>query len=170
MIVDPLDTIMWYIGTDAGVWSSSNGGVNWVPHEVGLPNAVILDLEIRRNARKLVAGTHGRGAWEIDIPSLSGVDVTAASGSSINLMLDPPYPNPLKDRTLLRFAARHPGPVSLDVYDVRGAHISHVGELPTGDGIIRTTWWSADNLPSGVYFVTLKAGREQKSHRIVIAK
>jgi photosystem II stability/assembly factor-like uncharacterized protein len=170
MIVDPLDPIAWYIGTDVGVWSSINSGANWAPHGVGLPNAVILDLEIRRSARKLVAGTHGRGAWEIDIPPLSGMDVNGASDSAIDLMLDPPFPNPLRDRTLLRFASRHPGPVSLDVYDVRGGLVSHVGDLANGDGIIRTTWWSVGDLPSGVYFVTLRAGGEQKSHRIVIAK
>jgi photosystem II stability/assembly factor-like uncharacterized protein len=170
MIVDPLDTIVWYIGTDAGVWSTNNGGVNWLPHEVGLPNAVVLDLEIRRSARKLVAGTHGRGAWEIDIPSLSGVDTGIAVGSSINLMLDPPHPNPLRDKTLLRFASKHSGPVSLDIYNVQGEHVSHVGELSRGDGIIRTTWWSADELPSGVYFVTLQAADERKSRRMVVAK
>ena len=173
MIVDPLDPAAWYIGTDAGVWSSTNGGANWLPHEVGLPNAMILDLEIRRNARKLVAGTHGRGAWEIDLPDLSGVEVAGEDvpgGSSIYLMLDPPYPNPLRDRTLLRFASRRPGPVSLDVYDARGRHVSHVGELREGDGIIRTTWWSAGDLPSGVYFVTLRSGGEMKSRRIVITK
>ncbi|MFH1312646.1 MAG: T9SS type A sorting domain-containing protein [Candidatus Eisenbacteria bacterium] len=170
MIVDPLDPIVWYIGTDVGVWSSTNGGMNWVPHEVGLPNAVVLDLEIRRSARKLVAGTHGRGAWEIDIPPLSGVDVEVAGGSAIHLMLDPPYPNPVRDRTLLRFASRHPGPVSLDVYDVRGRLVSHVGDLPSGDGVIRTTWWSASDLTGGVYFVTLQAGGEQKSRSIVITK
>jgi photosystem II stability/assembly factor-like uncharacterized protein len=170
MIVDPLDPIVWYIGTDVGVWSSTNGGVSWAPHEVGLPNAVVLDLEIRRNARKLVAGTHGRGAWEIDIPPLAGVAEDVAGGSSINLMLDPPYPNPMRDRTLLRFASKRPGPVSLDIFDAQGRLVDHVGELPNGDGIIRTTWWSAGDLPSGVYFVTLRAGGEKKSRQMVIAK
>jgi len=172
MIVDPLDPSAWYIGTDAGVWSSTDGGATWAPHEVGLPNAMILDLEIRRTARKLVAGTHGRGAWEIDLPDLSGVETEedVAEGSSIYLMLDPPYPNPLRDHTLLRFASSRPGPVSLDIYDVSGRHVSHVGDLADGDGIIRTTWWDARDLPSGVYFVTLRSGGELKSRRIVIAK
>jgi photosystem II stability/assembly factor-like uncharacterized protein len=173
MIVDPLDTDAWYIGTDAGVWSSTDGGATWAPHEVGLPNAMILDLEIRRTARKLVAGTHGRGAWEIDLPDLSGVEVAeedVPGGSSIYLMLDPPYPNPLRDRTLLRFASSRPGPVSLDIYDARGRHVSHVGDLADGDGIIRTTWWDARDFPSGVYFVTLRSGGELKSRRIVVAK
>jgi hypothetical protein len=60
--------------------------------------------------------------------------------------------------------------VSLDVYDARGRHVSHVGGLREGDGIIRTTWWDAGDLPSGVCFVTLRAGVELKSRRIVIAK
>jgi hypothetical protein len=170
MIIDPLEPAAWYIGTDVGVWSSTNGGMNWIPHEVGLPNAVVLDLEIRRNARKLVAGTHGRGAWEIDIPPLSAVDTEVVGTASINLMLDPPYPNPLRDRTMLRFASKHPGPVSLDVFDAQGRLVDHVGELPNGNGIIRTTWWSAGDLPSGVYFVTLRSGGEKKSRQLVITK
>jgi hypothetical protein len=44
-----------------------------------------------------VAGTHGRGAWEIELPDLSGVEVVeedVPGGSSTYLMLDPPCPNP----------------------------------------------------------------------------
>ena len=36
--------------------------------------------------------------------------------------------------------------------------------------IIRATWSSAGDLPSGVYFVTLRSGGELKSRRIVVAK
>jgi hypothetical protein len=35
-------------------------------------------------------------------------------------MLDAPFPNPVSDRTLLRFAAKAKGRTTLDVFDVRG--------------------------------------------------
>ena len=148
------------------------GGIRTLnkPEEVKPVVSEILDLEIRKYVRKLVAGTHGRGAWEINLPGATGVGTEVAGGSSINLMLDPPFPNPLRGQTLLRFAARHQGPVSLDVYDVRGRHVSHIADLSNGDGIIRTTWWATEDVASGVYFVTLRAGGEQTSQRIVVAK
>jgi len=167
--VDPQFPDDWYVGTDVGVWQSTNGGVSWVPFDSGLPNAVVADLEIRDAQRKLVAGTHGRGAFEIALSSPgTGADVTAAA--PYNLMLDPPSPNPLSRATMLRFAARHEGTVSLDVYDVGGRLVSHLAELPTGDGIIRRMPWVAEDVPAGVYFAVLRAGEAQVTRKLVVAK
>jgi photosystem II stability/assembly factor-like uncharacterized protein len=169
--VNPSEPAQWFIGTDVGVWTSTNGGVNWVPFEAGLPNVVIDDLEIQDDLQKLVAGTHGRGAWEIDIPPLGGTDVNVAvDPADLRLMLDAPYPNPVSSRTMLRFAAKHAGPVTLEIYDVQGRLVSSVAELSAGDGVIRTTPWFADDVSSGVYFAVLKAGSLRKSQKIVVAK
>ncbi len=171
MVVDPDDPDAWYIGTDVGVWTSSDGGATWMPFDTGLPNAVISDLEIRRSARKLVAGTFGRGAWETDLPGLpTGIAAGGSVGSSHDLLLDPPSPNPVRGETLLRFAARHDGPVSLDVYDIRGRRVDHVADLSRGDGIIRTATWSTEGLPSGVYFARLIAGSRTTVRRVVVTK
>ncbi len=171
MVVDPDDPVAWYIGTDMGVWTSTNGGINWVPFDTGLPNAFIADLEIRRTTRKLAAGTYGRGMWESDLPPLStGVQTAVSIGSTLNLMLDPPYPNPVVSEAAFRFAARHEGPVSLDIYDVRGRLVDHLADASHGDGYIRTVTWSADRVASGVYFMRLSAGGQSLARRIVITK
>jgi hypothetical protein len=169
VVVDPDRPEDWYVGTDVGVWKSTDGGVTWLPFGEDIPNTVIVDLEIQRSERKLVAGTHGRGAWEADIP-LSGTGVDVAEVAPRNLMLDRPAPNPARDRTLLRFAARADGPVSLAVYDVRGRLVNDLVELPTGDGIVRTTPWFPDDAPSGVYFAVLRAGGERISRKIVVTR
>ena len=171
LVVDPDYPSAWYIGTDVGVWTSINGGVNWTPFDTGLPNVFVADLEIRRATHKLAAGTYGRGMWESDIPLLStGMETAGSVGSSLQLMLDPPYPNPVADQTVFRFAARHEGPVSLDIYDVRGRLVDHLADGSHGDGYIRTITWSADGIASGVYFMRLSAGNLSKVRRVVITK
>ncbi len=85
-------------------------------------------------------------------------------------MLDPPMPNPVGDRTLLRYAAKHEGRVTLHIYDVAGRLVADLAELPRGDGVIRTTPWFPENAPSGVYFAVVRAGDQQVSRKIVVTK
>lgn len=56
-----------YIGTDFGVFYRDASLSDWIPYSNGLPNVVINDLEIYYPARKLRAGTYGRGIWEVDL-------------------------------------------------------------------------------------------------------
>ncbi len=166
--IDPANPSAWFIGTDTGVWWTTNGGINWLPYETGLPHVVVTDLEINGLARKLVAGTYGRGAWEINLPDLTGAG-DPLSVSSLRLMLDPPYPNPASELTTLRFAARDLRSARLDIYDVRGRLVEHVAET-RGDGIIRSVSWSPGELPSGAYFAVLRAGDESVSQKLIVRK
>jgi photosystem II stability/assembly factor-like uncharacterized protein len=56
-----------YVGSDIGVWFSSNGGQAWSPLENGLPDAPVFDLQIHPTQRLLRAALHGRGVYEIPI-------------------------------------------------------------------------------------------------------
>jgi hypothetical protein len=174
--VDPMNTAHWFIGTDVGVWVSADGGSSWVPFDTGLPNAVVCDLEIQAATRKLFAGTHGRGAWEIDITSILSLDPEDEGPAADidvapqRLMLDPPRPNPIRREATLRFAARHEGEVVLEVYDLAGRRVSEVARVPRGDGIIRRATWYADDVANGVYFVVLRAGENRTARKLVVAK
>jgi hypothetical protein len=167
--VDDQDTDRIFVGSDVGVWESTDSGASWHPFEANFPNAVVVDLEIQKSGRKLVAGTHGRGAWEVDMTQ-TGTGVDVATPTSLNLMFDPPSPNPATRETTLRFAAKHMGEVTLTVYDVNGRQVSELVRAPMGDGIIRMVPWLTDDVPSGVYFAVLKAGSEQLSRKIVVTK
>jgi hypothetical protein len=169
--VNPSNPDQWFIGTDVGVWVSVTGGETWFPYETGLPNAVVVDLEIKASLQKLVAGTHGRGAWEVNInPAIGTSADLAVTAGPIHLMLDRPWPNPVEDRTLLRYAAKHDGQVTLSVYDVQGRLVSRLAEFAAGDGVIRTTPWFPDDVGSGVYFAVLQAGEDQKSQKLIVRK
>jgi hypothetical protein len=70
-----------YVGTDIGVYASSNGGVTWAPFQTGMPNVRVVDLELCPALNILAAGTHGRGMWEILVPGPSASSTALASTS-----------------------------------------------------------------------------------------
>jgi len=169
MVVDPLRPSDWFVGTEAGVWHSGDGGASWLPHEEGFPHVVVTDLEINGWGRKLVAGTYGRGAWEINLSEPTALADFPSSPASRNLMLDAPYPNPVGDRTTLRFAARGGRPASLMIYDPSGRLVERVADV-RGDGLIRTVDWRSGELASGVYMAVLSAGEERVSRKLIISR
>ena len=71
--VDPNSPEIIYVGTDIGVWRTANGGSSWQhmgPNNTGLPNVAVFDIKIA--GEKLVAFTHGRGAFESATFDLNG--------------------------------------------------------------------------------------------------
>ncbi|MEY3397835.1 MAG: hypothetical protein RL220_429, partial [Bacteroidota bacterium] len=56
-----------YIGTDYGVFTRSRGETEWTLL-TGLPGVDVRSLAINYDARKLIAGTYGRGIWMADLP------------------------------------------------------------------------------------------------------
>jgi len=74
---DPLNPDHLYVGTDIGVFRTTNGGTSWQLFSNGLPNTAVYDLRLHSPTRLLRAATHGRGLWErkLDVASLPDVDV-----------------------------------------------------------------------------------------------
>lgn len=74
IVVDPDTPENLFIGTDSGVFVTSDGGADAATHPVkwsllgsGLPATAVLQLKLAREngAQTLIAATHGRGAWAI---------------------------------------------------------------------------------------------------------
>jgi photosystem II stability/assembly factor-like uncharacterized protein len=53
-----------YVGTDAGVYYSPDGGSSWSPYGTGFPHVAVFGLEIQNPSRVIRAATHGRGLYE----------------------------------------------------------------------------------------------------------
>ncbi|MEM8961249.1 MAG: glycosyl hydrolase [Acidobacteriota bacterium] len=64
---DTVDPNILYVGTRNGVYVSHDLGGAWHALTAGLPKVPVHDLVIQHRERELVAGTHGRSAWVIDI-------------------------------------------------------------------------------------------------------
>ena len=75
--VDPTVANTLYAATDIGVFVTHNGGTNWTQLGSGFPRVVVLDLKLHNPSRTLRAATHGRGLWDILVPtSTTGISVT----------------------------------------------------------------------------------------------
>lgn len=64
---DPVNEDLIYVGTDRGVYVSHDRGGHWQAFDSQLPNVPVHDLVIHPRDRELVAGTHGRSAWVVDV-------------------------------------------------------------------------------------------------------
>lgn len=53
-----------FAGTELGMYISQNGGKNWTPFQLNLPNTPITDLRIHQD--NLIASTSGRAFWILD--------------------------------------------------------------------------------------------------------
>lgn len=70
LVVDPDEGSRLYLGTDAGVFVSIDGGRRWMVEETGFGPAVTEWLALTRDAaggKLLFAFTHGRGAWRVSL-------------------------------------------------------------------------------------------------------
>ena len=63
---DPDVPGLLYLGTNRGVYVSSNGGGKWDVLGGNLPNSPVRDIAIQPRERLIVIGTWGRGVWAID--------------------------------------------------------------------------------------------------------
>ncbi|MCA9926900.1 MAG: hypothetical protein KC419_00430, partial [Anaerolineales bacterium] len=80
--VDPTDTDRLYVGTDLGIFISTDGGDNWSVANNGFAHVVTEALAVTKvssspAAYQLFAFTHGRGVYRIDLPvNVGGGDDT----------------------------------------------------------------------------------------------
>ncbi len=70
-----------YVATNVGVYVSVNGGTTWKILGVGLPHVPVIDLQFNSTLQELVAGTQGRGVFQIstDVTGPHVVSVTPAT-------------------------------------------------------------------------------------------
>lgn len=92
---DPYQANYWYVGTDVGLFMTTNGGYSWFNmNTLGLPNVHVNAIHIDTSKTWMYVGTFGRGIWRIPLTSnnnfsISGtvrkVDNTAFAGVTVYL-------------------------------------------------------------------------------------
>jgi photosystem II stability/assembly factor-like uncharacterized protein len=63
---DHMNPNLLFTGTEFGLYTSINGGTNWIQLKAGLPTIAIRDLEIQKRENDLVLASFGRGFYVLD--------------------------------------------------------------------------------------------------------
>jgi photosystem II stability/assembly factor-like uncharacterized protein len=64
---DTVDPQLLFLGTEFGLWVSTDRGVHWAQFKGGhIPAVAVRDLAIQARDNDLVLATHGRGIWIVD--------------------------------------------------------------------------------------------------------
>ncbi|GAB5554700.1 MAG: hypothetical protein Sapg2KO_42910 [Saprospiraceae bacterium] len=70
ILEDPYIEGVLYCGTFNGVFVSENGGDSWKVLGSEMPNVFVSDLTIQTREKDLIAATHGRGIYKMDLEPL----------------------------------------------------------------------------------------------------
>ncbi len=168
IIIEYDDDSTLYVGTDAGVFFTQNLGISWYVLGTGLPNSPVFDINYHQPTHKLVAGTHGRSLFEIDLST-----VTSSNNEKDliveNFKLHQNYPNPFNPTTTIKYSIPSDGFVKLSIFNSIGEEVSTlVNEFkPGGSYEVKI---KGDGLTSGVYFYRIQAGSFIETKKMVLMK
>ncbi len=76
---DPRNEDLLYLGTEYGAWCSFDRGERWFPLGADLPTVAVRDLYVQDRDSDLIAATHGRGVFVLDVEALRQVTKAIAA-------------------------------------------------------------------------------------------
>jgi hypothetical protein len=82
---DPHNARLLFVGTDVGAYVSTDRGGSWQKFMNGLPTVPVHDLKIHPRDHELIAGTHGRSIWIVDIAPLEQMTADSMRNRTIAL-------------------------------------------------------------------------------------
>ena len=169
LIVDPADPNTLFLATDVGVYITRNLGAGWEALGTGMPVQTVFDLTFHAPSRTLVAATHGRSQWKLDLSSWP----TAAppQAPAARLALAPPAPNPSRGSVTMALDVGSASRVSVEVYDAAGRRVRTLLAGAAGAPRVTLAWDGLDErghrAGAGVYFVRAEAGGSSSIRRLV---
>ena len=169
VLVDPDDPATLFLATDVGVYVTRNLGGEWTPLGSGMPLQTVHDLTLHQPSRTLVAATHGRSQWRLDLSTLN-VEVGPAV-PPLRLALGPPAPNPSRGTASLALALPAAATVEVTVFDAAGRRLRPLFSGPAAAGTLPLAWDGLDErgrrCGAGVYFVLARADGATATRRLV---
>jgi photosystem II stability/assembly factor-like uncharacterized protein len=119
---DPKNPDLLFAGTEFGLWVSVDRGRSWAALKANLPTVAVHEVAIHPAAGELVAATHGRSLWVLDVAALEQMtpEVLAAGA---HLFEPVPavrwWPEPTRGGTNRRFVGQGPPRGAQLVYSLR---------------------------------------------------
>ena len=157
IVMDGFDNL--FLGTDIGVLGSNDDGITWSPVGVNLPAAVVTDMYIHVASNYLYVGTYGRSSYKLDISA----DVLAVSDFN-DLETFSMFPNPASAFVTITFSETLSEETTIIIYTQLGQFVSTIDFEKNSQQII----FDVSELASGIYFIKLKNGIQQKTKKLIV--
>lgn len=168
LIIDYNKDSTLFVGTDAGVYYTTRLGASWAQLGTGLPNSPVFDLIYHQASFKLVAATHGRSMFEVDISNLpSGINNNTTAAN--DFILKQNYPNPFNPETNIAYKLKQKAFVTLKVFDLSGKEVAVLVNGIKAPGSYNVKF-SGENLSSGLYFYKLESGEFSEVKKMMLIK
>lgn len=155
------------VANDVGVYVTTNGGTSWSLLGEGMPKLVVGDLKQYKNL--LIAGTHGRSAWAMDISGLSiPFDAVAEHAATANAPQVLVNPNPLHAgastiTVTLRNVKQSGQQAQLQLIEVETGKIILTEKITGSKASLRIP----EGISAGAYFISLTVDGTQVASRSV---
>ncbi len=160
---------MLFVGTDIGVFQSTNDGVSWVSFNSGFPNVQVYDLKYKIGNGIILAATHGRGCWTFNLNAIIGIEPDPFGQIPKDYKLNQNFPNPFNPSTNIRFGLPKSSFVKLTVYNILGKEVATLVNTRLNPGTFEIHW-DASNYASGVYFYKLESEGFTQTKRMLLVK
>jgi hypothetical protein len=179
---DAISPNVLYLGTEFALYVSINRGQSWTKLNNNLPTVAVHEIAVHPTAGEIVAATHGRSVWVLDVTALRQM-----ANESIK---DKPQlfkPNtvtrwqdmPGHARNAHRFTSQNPQPgahiyyslpkkadkITMQVFDIEGKKVTDVPIVNDG-GLHRANWNTASQnrlVPEGAYRIVLNVDGQELS-------
>ncbi|MBD3237559.1 MAG: T9SS type A sorting domain-containing protein [Candidatus Eisenbacteria bacterium] len=173
IVCDPDYPNVLYVGTDIGCFVSATTGESWSALGTGLPAAPVLDLKLHAPTRTLVAGTHGRSMFSLDVSDLVSLVPNAPAAADLRPALRlAPRRNPFAEETTLRYELERSAGVRLSIHDVSGRELIVLVDGRQSAGPHEVRWRARDrngrSVPPGVYFARIAADGRTAERKLVV--
>ncbi|MFD2166330.1 hypothetical protein ACFSJY_08625 [Thalassotalea euphylliae] len=66
VVQDHVDEDLLFLGTELGLYATTDGGDSWFKYKNGVPTVSVMDMAIQQRENDLVLGTHGRSVIVVD--------------------------------------------------------------------------------------------------------
>lgn len=187
---DPRNEDLLFVGTELGVYASTNRGGRWLPLGEKFPRVAVHDLVVHPREPEIVVATHGRGFWVADVCALEQWTENAVADGAV---LVPPRrvhrfprgpqggytitprrmnsPNPKAGVDLCAIMPEGGDGAQLRVVDVTGKVLKSV-DLPKDSGLHVLRWdmrGARGNQRGGVAGMIRRAGNRARGGRPLAA-
>jgi photosystem II stability/assembly factor-like uncharacterized protein len=154
---DTVNPNLLFLGTEFGAWCSIDRGKTWNRLNTNLPTVAVHEFAIHPTAGEIVAATHGRSLWILDVSALR--QLTPETLKAVAFLYQPNSAvrwknEPNRGRTNRRFAGDNPQrgamiyytlankaeKASLKVLDVDGKTVLRELSVSTQPGLHASNW------------------------------